>query len=98
LQSGRTAGWTSAESIGDIVASLIAGDGKSWSCSTPLAGEYGLSGVSLGVPLRIGMDGVQEIIEFELDSAEKIALNASAKTVKEQIQLGQDLIKKLVAK
>jgi malate dehydrogenase len=95
LQSGRTAGWTSAESIGDIVASLITGDGKCWACSTPLEGEYGLSGVSLGVPLKIGKDGVQEIFEFALDPAEKIALNASAKTVKEQIQYGRELISKL---
>jgi malate dehydrogenase len=93
LQSGRTAGWTSAESIGDIVASLIAGDGKSWSCSTPLEREYGFSDVSLGVPVRLGAGGVQEIVEFELDPAEKLALNASAKTVKEQIHLGRDLMR-----
>ena len=93
LQSGRTAGWTSAESIGDIVASLITGDKKYWSCSTSLEGEYGFSDVSIGVPLRLGLQGVQEIFELDLDPGEKIALNNSAKTVKEQIKYGRDLMR-----
>ncbi len=95
LQPGRTAGWNSAESIGDIVASLNKGDGRHWVCSTPLDGEYGLSDVSLGVPVRIGPEGVQTILEFQLDPSEKKAFEVSAKAVKEQIQYGQDLIKKL---
>jgi malate dehydrogenase len=99
LQTGRTAGWTSGESIGDIVASLKMGDEKPWiCCSTPLEGEYGLSDVSLGVPVRIGPEGVQEILEFDLDPAEKSALAASDKAVKEQIQYGRELIAKLAMK
>jgi malate/lactate dehydrogenase len=96
LQPGRTAGWNSAESIGDVVASLNAGDGKYWACSTPLEGEYGLSDVSLGVPVRMGPEGVREILQLELDSSEMNALEISAKAVREQIQYGQDLITKLV--
>jgi malate dehydrogenase len=98
LQSGRTAGWTSAESIGDIVASMITGDGKQWVCSTPLEGEYGLSDVSLGVPIRIGREGIREILEFELDATEKRGMDVSAKAVKEHIQYGKDLITKRMIK
>jgi malate dehydrogenase len=91
LKPGRTAGWTTAESIGGIFKSIIGGDGKIWVCSTPLEGEYGLSEVSIGVPMRLGPEGVSSIIEFDLDTEEKRALEASARVVKRQIREGQDL-------
>ena len=70
LQPGRTAGWATAESIGDILASMATDDGRVWPCSTPLEGEYGLRDVSLAVPVRVGREGVKEIIEFDLDPVE----------------------------
>lgn len=94
LQSGRTAGWNSAESIGDIVASIASSDGRIWVCSTILEGEYGLSGVSLGVPVKLTSQGVQEILKMDLDASEKSALKASADAVKEQILYGQLLLEK----
>jgi malate dehydrogenase len=92
LQSGRTAGWTTAESVGDIVASMAANDGRTWACSTPLKGEYGLRDVSLGVPVKLGPKGVKEIIEFDLDPAERKGLEASARTVQDQIRRGEALL------
>jgi malate dehydrogenase len=92
LQSGRTAGWTTAESVGDIIASMAADDGRIWACSTPLEGEYGLRDVSLGVPLKIGPDGVKQIIEFDLDPAERGGLEASARTIQEQVRRGEALL------
>jgi malate dehydrogenase len=92
LQSGRTAGWATAESIGDIIASKASGDGRIWSCSTPLEGEYGLRDISLGVPVRMGPGGVQEIIEFDLDSAEKSGLEASANAIRGQIKRGEAIL------
>jgi malate dehydrogenase len=92
LQPGRSPGWTTAESIGSIFKSIASPDEKIWVCSTPLLGEYGLSKVSLGVPVKIGPEGVKSIIEFDLDSVEKNALEASAWIVKKQIGEGQTLI------
>jgi malate dehydrogenase len=92
LQSGRTAGWTTAESIGDIIASMAANDGRAWACSTPLEGEYGLRDVSLGVPVKVGPDGVKQIVEFDLEPAERQGLEASARTVQEQIKRGEALL------
>ena len=94
LQPGRTAGWTTAESIGDILVSMISKDDRIWACSTPLEGEYGLRDVSLGVPIRMGPNGVKKIIEFDLDPSEKEALKESAKVVREQIIRGQALLKR----
>jgi malate dehydrogenase len=92
LQSGRTAGWTSAESIGDILGSMASGDGRIWACSTPLEGEYGLRDVSLGVPVKMGPKGVKEIIEFDLEPAERTGLEKSARTIQEQIKRGEALL------
>jgi malate dehydrogenase len=92
LKPGRTAGWTSAESIGDIVAGMTADNGRIFTCSTPLAGEYGFSEVSLGVPVKLGRKGVQDIIELPLDAQEKGALAASAAIVQNQIREAQALL------
>jgi malate dehydrogenase len=86
LQAGRTAGWTTAESIGDVARTFATDDGAVWACSMPLEGEYGLSDVGLGVPVRLGRQGIKEIIQLDLDPAEKEALETSARTIKSQIQ------------
>jgi malate/lactate dehydrogenase len=92
LQPGRTAGWTSAESIGDIVHGMITGDGKAWPCSTTLNGEYGLRDVSMGVPVRLGLGKVDEIVELELEPAEKAALAVSAASIQAMIEDGKAIL------
>lgn len=53
--------------------------------STCLDGEYGHSGVSIGVPAVIGRGGVEEILELDLDGAERAAFDAGVKSVKAAI-------------
>ncbi len=55
-------------------------------CSAYLEGEYGVDGIYLGVPVKIGSNGVEEIIEINLTDEEKNALNRSATMVKESIE------------
>jgi malate dehydrogenase len=52
-------------------------------CAAWLQGEYGLSDVFVGVPLKLGAGGIKEIVEIELTGEEKKALHASAAHVKE---------------
>jgi len=92
LQPGRTAGWTSAESLGDIVSSMASHDGRIWPASASLEGEYGLREVSIGVPVKLGPKGVEEIIEFPLEHDEQNALEASAASIKEMIRDGERLL------
>ena len=47
-------------------------------CSAYLDGEYGIDGVYLGVPVRLGKSGVEKIIELDLDESELAALKSSA--------------------
>jgi len=48
-------------------------------CSVLLQGEYGISGVFLGVPVILGRQGVERILEFDLLPEEREALLAGAK-------------------
>jgi malate dehydrogenase len=54
-------------------------------CSAYLQGEYGLSDMYFGVPVKLGSDGVEEIIEVKLTPEEKAALGKSAATVRKSI-------------
>jgi malate dehydrogenase len=51
-----------------------------------LEGEYGLSGMFFGVPVQLGRGGIEKVIEYRLDSAERSALESSAARVRELIQ------------
>lgn len=49
-------------------------------------GEYGIKGLYIGVPARIGKDGVEGIIELELNAEERAAFLASAESIRRQIE------------
>ena len=51
-------------------------------CSAVLEGEYGLSGCSLGVPARIGRNGIRKIEEWDLDAWETAKMNEAGQFVK----------------
>jgi len=52
-------------------------------CAAYLEGEYGISGVYVGVPIKLGGGGVEQIIEVELTEEESAALKKSAEAVRE---------------
>ena len=52
-------------------------------CAAWLEGEYGMSGLFLGVPCKLGRKGLEQIIEVELTADEKTALEKSAEAVRE---------------
>ena len=52
-------------------------------CSVHLEGEYGINGVFVGVPVKLGAKGVEQVIQLELSAEEKTALNKSADAVRE---------------
>ena len=56
-------------------------------CAAMLEGEYGISGLYVGVPVKLGADGVEEIIEVELTESESSALQASADAVQELVDV-----------
>jgi malate dehydrogenase len=52
-----------------------------------LKGEYGINGLFVGVPVKLGARGVEEIIEVPLTAEEKAALLKSAASVKELVDV-----------
>ena len=51
-------------------------------CSALVEGEFGLNGLSIGVPCLIGANGIEKIVEISLSDAEKTKLAESAESVK----------------
>jgi malate dehydrogenase len=54
-------------------------------CSVLLEGEYGINGLFVGVPAKLGAGGVEQIIELDLTELERAALHKSAEAVRELI-------------
>jgi malate dehydrogenase len=54
-------------------------------CCAYLEGEYGLSDICFGVPVKLGANGVEEVIELELSAEEKKLVSTSAESVKKSI-------------
>ena len=52
-------------------------------CAAWLEGEYGMSGLFLGVPCKLGRGGLEKILEVDLTQAEREALAKSADAVRE---------------
>ena len=54
-------------------------------CSVFLQGEYGLEGLFVGVPVKLGANGVEQIIQIRLTAEEDEALKKSAAAVQELV-------------
>lgn len=74
LQAGRTAGWTSAIGLAQLTRAVLQDTGELFPCSVVLEGEYGVQGLSMGVPVRLGHDGVTRIEEWTLAPDEEEGL------------------------
>ena len=67
----------------EMAAAIVRDQNRILPCSAWLQGEYGLSDVFIGVPVKLGAGGIKEIVEIELMGEERKALHASAADVKE---------------
>jgi malate dehydrogenase len=56
-------------------------------CAVYLEGEYGIKGLFVGVPIKLGANGVEQVIEIKLTDEEKAALQKSAAAVKELVDI-----------
>jgi malate dehydrogenase len=84
LDSGRSSTWTSGLGVARMVAACAAeGGGELWPASVMLEGEYGIDGVSLSVPVRLGAGGVREIEQWPLGDQELAGLRAGGALVSE---------------
>ena len=78
---GTSAWYAPGAAVSSIVQSIICNQHKVFTCSTYLNGEYNLSNLCIGVPVIIGSNGIEKIINLELDETEKKLLIDSADAV-----------------
>ena len=67
----------------EMVEAILKDKKKILPCAAYLEGEYGISGLYVGVPCKLGAKGIEKIIEIKLTAEEQEALNKSAAAVKE---------------
>jgi malate dehydrogenase len=85
LKTG-SAYYAPAASVVEMIETIIENKKDMLPCSVYLDGEYGVKGVYLGVPVRLSLRGVEEIIELELTEDEKQAFISSAEAVRGLIE------------
>lgn len=85
LLKTSSAYYAPAAAITAMVESIIRDKRRILPCATLLQGEYGLRDVVLGVPAKLGRDGIEEIVEIELLEEERMALKRSAQVVRDNI-------------
>lgn len=79
---GTSAWYAPGAAVSGLVQAIACDQKKIYPCSALLDGEYGLSDLCIGVPVVLGKDGIEKIVEIELSDAEKEHLAASAEAVK----------------
>ena len=62
----RTSTWTSGHGVASMVRAIATDSGEVWPSSVVLAGEYGITGTAVGVPVRLGRPGATEVLEWPL--------------------------------
>src|SRR5438093_4236857 len=72
-------------SILQMVDSILLDKKMIMPCAVYLQGEYGINGLFVGVPAKLGANGVEQIVEIELDQNERALLQKSADAVKELV-------------
>ena len=73
--------------VAEMVDSIILNQHRILPCAAYLTGEYGINDLYVGVPVKIGSTGIEEIIQINLSNEEQKMLNASADAVQELIDV-----------
>lgn len=84
LKSG-SAYYAPSAAVAEMVDAIMLDRKQILPCAVRLEGEYGIRGLFVGVPVKLGGRGVEEIIELELTADERSALQRSADSVKELV-------------
>ncbi|MFC7058508.1 malate dehydrogenase [Halovenus salina] len=78
--------WGPAQGVAHTVSAILNDTGEVLPCSIALDGEFGYEGVGFGVPARLGEDGVEEVIEWDLDEFEQEQMAEAAEKLDEQYE------------
>jgi malate dehydrogenase len=84
LQRG-SAFYAPSAAVGEMVDSIVYDQKRVLPCAALCQGEFGIDGLFVGVPVRLGKEGVEEIIDLDLEQDEQDQLQKSAAAVKELV-------------
>jgi len=84
---GTSAWYAPGQAAVEMVEAILKDKKKILPCSVYLEGEYGINGLFVGVPVKLGARGIEQIIQIKLTAEEDAALKKSAASVKELVDL-----------
>ncbi len=84
LKTG-SAYYAPSAAVTEMVEAILKDKKKILPCAAYLEGEYGMRGLFVGVPVKLGAKGIEQIIEIKLTAQEKTELDRSASAVKELV-------------
>jgi malate dehydrogenase len=84
---GTSAWFAPGSAVVEMVDAILKDKKKILPCSVYLEGEYGINGLFVGVPVKLGARGVEEIIQIKLTPEEKTAVDKSAGAVRELVSV-----------
>ena len=79
---GTSAWYAPGAAVSALAQSIIRDEKKIFPCSSYLNGEYGLNDICIGVPVILGKNGIEEILEIDLDQSDLDHLKESAEGVR----------------
>ncbi|MDR3296667.1 MAG: malate dehydrogenase [Prevotellaceae bacterium] len=80
---GTSAWYAPGSAAAQMVEAIVRDQKRIFPCCVKLSGEYGVNDIFLGVPVKLGINGAEKIIEIELNEAERKDFDNSAKAVKD---------------
>ena len=79
---GTSAWYAPGAAVSALVQAIACDQKKMFPCSVMLNGEYGMKDICIGVPVILGRNGIEKIVEIELNDAEKATMKESAEGVR----------------
>ena len=90
---GTSAWYAPGAAAAQMVESILKNENRIYPCCALLNGEYNLHGVFVGVPVKLGANGIEQLIELKLNDAEMALLNDSADQVRQVMEVYDGLSK-----
>ena len=82
---GTSAWYAPGAAVAQMVDAIVLDAKRVLPCTAYLEGEYGIDGLYMGVPVKLGAAGVEEVVALELDAGEQAALEESAAAVRDVV-------------
>jgi malate dehydrogenase len=82
---GTSAWYAPGAAVAEMVEAIVLDQKRVLPCTAYLEGEYGIDGLYIGVPVKLGAGGIEEIVELELSERERAELERSADAVREVV-------------